>query len=146
LKRYPQDGEIATDILRVMIEIHLDAIASSANFVGGMFLAIDALTARRRTKVRRGGEKLMEGLKAADAGRQIGHAVPETDQPLGPKVEESGKIQSPDGYVLDSIEALEDWADRLSAEKARVGFILLAIGFGLDLFSKVFGNPLFFTI
>ena len=124
-------------ILHVMIEIHLDAIASSINFAGGIILAIDALKARRRTKVRRGGMKLLEGLRKTDAGGQVQPA----DIPS-----RSGQVQSADGYVLDSNEAFEDWADRLTTKKARFGFILLAIGFGLDLFSKALCNPLFFSI
>ena len=62
-------------ILHVMIEIHLDAIASSINFAGGIILAIDALKARRRTKVRRGGMKLLEGLRKTDAGGQVQPAI-----------------------------------------------------------------------
>ena len=111
-------------------------------------LAIDALKAHRRTKVKRGGQKLLEGLKRVDAAGQTqspdvaseasrlqDHAIPA----------ESGQVQSPDGYVLDSIDALEDWADRLTTQRARIGFSFLAIGFAIDLFSKAACNPLLFS-
>jgi len=132
-----------------MIEIHLGAIATSVNFVGAVILATDALRARRRTKVKRGGTKLIQGLREADAPPQIQSLGTDADSKQTPDPNmhgEAGKIQSADGHVLDSIEALEDWADRLTAERARVGFFLLVIGFGLDLFSKILSNPLLFSI
>jgi hypothetical protein len=46
-----------------MVEIRLDAIASSINFVAGIVLAIDALTVPWKTKVIRGWEKFFEGLE-----------------------------------------------------------------------------------
>jgi hypothetical protein len=127
-----------------MIDVHLDALASSVNFIGGIFLAIDALTARRRTKVKRGATKLVQGLAQEDAKDKMSAGAGQPPAPAAPT--RSEKIQSPDGEILDSIEALENWADKLSTKRARTGFILLAIGFGLDLFSKVFYNPLFFSI
>jgi hypothetical protein len=132
-----------------MIEIHLDAIATSVNFVGAVFLAIDALRARRRTKVKRGGAKLIKGLTEADAPPKVQSLGRDaySEQTPDPNMHvEAGEIQSADGHVLDSIDALEDWADRLTAERARIGFLLLVVGFGLDLLSKVFSNPLLFSI
>ena len=140
-------------ILLFMIEIHLDALASAVNFAGGIVLAKDALSARRRTKVKRGGEKLIEGLQNTEATDETRHPhsneVIEKENKLDPdgdQAVESVKVQDPQGNIIDSIKALEDWADRLTMEKARLGFILLAIGFGLDLFSKIFWNPLFLSI
>jgi hypothetical protein len=136
-----------------MIEIHLDAVASAINLAGGIVLAKDALSARRRTKVKRGGEKLIEGLQNIEATDETRHpdgneVIEKEDKPDPDAIQaaEPGKIQDPEGYVIDSVKALEDWADRLTMEKARLGFILLVIGFGLDLFSKIFWNPLFLSI
>jgi hypothetical protein len=143
-----QPGSFA-DIVLLMIEVHLDAIASSVNFLGGIFLAIDALTAHRRTKVKRGGAKLVEGLQQAEARDKMSaqSATAATGQPPAPAAPARPEnIQSPEGQILDSIEALENWADKLTAKRARTGFFLLAIGFGLDLFSKLFSNPLLFSI
>jgi hypothetical protein len=121
-----------------MIEIRLDAIASSINFIGGIILAVDALTVRRRTKMKRGGQKLLEGLQKIGEEGQI-------QSPGGNKVAEPAGIQDPDGNLIGSVEALEDWADRLTTRKARTGFICLVVGFGLDLISKALCNPLFFS-
>lgn len=107
-----------------MLNLHLDAVASLLNFIAGIVLATDALRARKRTKIKRGGEKLVEGLKERGDG---------------------GLIVDPSGNALNDIPSLENWADRRTVTGARVGFWLLAAGFGLDLFSKLFSNPLLFS-
>ena len=103
-----------------MIQIRLDAIASSFNFVAAVMLAIDALTARRRTLIKRGGAKLIEGLQ---------------------KTGENDLALDSSGRPLNNTDALEDASDRRTTKTARTAFVLLLIGFGLDLFTKVCSNP-----
>jgi hypothetical protein len=107
-----------------MIDIHLDAAASAVNFFGSIVLAMDALRARRLTMIKRGGEKLVEGIR------------------------KTGKIDlifDPAGNPLNDNESLEDSAVQRTAARARLGFIMLAGGFALDLISKIFCNPLLFS-
>lgn len=49
-----------------------------------------------------------------------------------------------DGAAFNSPQALEDWADRLTTMRARWGFLLLALGLGIDLWTKSLSNPLLF--
>jgi hypothetical protein len=131
-----------------MVDVHLDSVASCINFIAALVLAFDALTATRRTKIRRGGQKLLEGLKKEEAKSQtqMGEATPQQEQKQGSDAPaELGKVQSPDGYAIDSPAALEDWADRVMTKKARWGFALLVLGFGLDLWAKIACNPLIFS-
>lgn len=131
-----------------MVDVHLDSVASCINFIAALVLAFDALTATRRTKIRRGGQKLLEGLKKEEANSQtqVRESTLQPEQKSGSDAPaELDKVRSPDGYAIDSIAALEDWADRLTTRKARWGFALLALGFGLDLWAKIVCNPLIFT-
>ncbi|WP_433970194.1 hypothetical protein [Tunturiibacter gelidiferens] len=105
-----------------MVDIHLDALASTINFVAGIVLALDAFTAKWKTGVVRGWERLFEVLKAAGKPDIL-------DDPSGkPATSQSG----------------EDWADRRTRKLAVFGFLLLALGFALDIYSKVAGNPSLF--
>jgi hypothetical protein len=107
-----------------MIDIHLDAVGSAVSFFGSIVLAMDALRAKRLSMIKRGGEKLVEGIK------------------------NTGKIDlifDAAGNPLNDKESLEDSAVQRTTARARLGFILLAGGFALDLISKVFCNPLLFS-
>jgi hypothetical protein len=78
-----------------------------------------AFTAKLKTQVVRGWERLFEVLTAAGKPDIL-------DDPSGkPATSESG----------------EDWADRPTRKLAVFGFLPLALGFALDLYSKVAGNP-----
>jgi hypothetical protein len=107
-----------------MIEVKLDAVASAINFIAGVVLAIDALTAPWKSKVVRGWEKLFEGLK-----KRGDHDI----------------LEDSSGKASNSSQSGADWADRRTKRLALVGFIILAGGFALDLFSKVVCNPLLFS-
>jgi hypothetical protein len=107
-----------------MIEVKLDAVASAINFIAGVVLAIDALTTPWKSKVVRGWGKLFEGLKKR-GDRDI--------------------LEDSSGNASNSSQAGVDWADRRTKRLALVGFIILAGGFALDLFSKVVCNPLLFS-
>src|SRR5450756_1667697 len=101
-----------------MIDIHLDALASTVNLAAGIVLAFDAFTAKWKTQVVRGWERLFEGLLAAGEPDIL-------DDPTGkPATSQSGT----------------DWADRRTRRLAVFGFLLLAMGFALDLYSKVIAN------
>jgi hypothetical protein len=106
-----------------MVEVRLDAVASSINFIAGVVLAIDALTASWKTKVVRGWEILFEGIK---------------------KRGDKDLLDDPEGNPSNSSQSGANWADRRTRKLALVGFILLAGGFALDIFSKVVRNPLLF--
>ena len=115
------------------IEIHLDAVASLITFGGGTLLAVDVLTVGSRTRLRRGGEKLLEGLKKEETSDEDHNE------------HKQNPLQTPDGEAFDSDRALEDWAGRLRTRTAVWGFVLLACGLGFDLFTKVVCNPLLFS-
>ena len=107
-----------------MVEFRLDALASTLNFIGGAILAVDALTAGRRSKARRGMSILVE------AANHLG---------------EKDLLSDPQGHPLKNESSIERWVDWRTMRAARIGLALLAVGFGLDLYSKVFQNPLFFS-
>jgi hypothetical protein len=109
-----------------MVEVKLDAVASSINFIAGVFLAIDALTAPWKAKVVRGWEILYEGIKKR-------------------KTAPKDLLADPDGKPSNSSQSGANWADRRTRKLALIGFLLLAGGFALDIFSKVVCNPLLFT-
>jgi hypothetical protein len=111
-------------ILPVMVEIRLDAVASSISCLAGIVLAIDALTVRWKTKVVRGWTKLFEGLE---------------------KTGDENLVVDSAGKPSNTARAGEDWADRRTRKLAVFGFLLLAGGFALDIFSKVVCNPLIFS-
>jgi hypothetical protein len=107
-----------------MLEIRLDAVASALNFSAGVLLAIDALTAPWKTKVVRGWEKLFEGIAGSGDG---------------------DLVVDPAGNPSNQSYSGAEWADRRTRKLALTGFIILAGGFGLDIFSKIFCNPLLFS-
>jgi hypothetical protein len=131
-----------------MIEIRLDVAASFLNFLGGGVLAFDALTASRRTKVKRGGEKLSQAIEKSEQKNPVLGAgdiplsspSPETIE----KSEEENPAIGPGDLPLTS-RSLENWADNRTIWAARIGFCLLTAGCGLDLYSKMICNALLFT-
>jgi hypothetical protein len=111
----------------MIIEIHLDAVASALNFSGGLVLALDALSSVRRTRIRRGALRIVSVLgKANSSAKQI-------------------PIQTTDGSDLDSPEKVDDWMDRMTNRNALIGFVLLTLGFGSDFFAKAIFNPSLFS-
>jgi hypothetical protein len=99
-----------------MLSIHLDTIASGFTFAGGVVLAIDALCVRRRIKQRRGTETLVEAIK---------------------KFGDNDLVYDPNNTPLNTRGAIEDWFAERTLRFAWIGFILLSVGFGLDLFCKL---------
>jgi hypothetical protein len=106
-----------------MVEIRLDAVASSINFIAGLVLVLDALTAPWKTKVVRGWSRLYEGLA---------------------KLKNKELLEDPAKNPANNARSGEDWADRRTRKMALIGFLLLAAGFAVDLYSKVICNPLLF--
>jgi hypothetical protein len=106
-----------------MIDVHLDAVASLLNFGAAVFLALDALSAQRRSLIREGTEKFLKGLKS---------------------IGETGAVVDQAGNPLKDAQSFEKWLNGRTTKIARIGFGLLLAGFGLDLYSKLIWNPLLF--
>jgi hypothetical protein len=75
-----------------MVEVKLDAVASSINFIAGVFLAIDALTAPWKAKVVRGWERLYGGIKKRKTAKDL--------------------LDDPQGKPSNSSQSGANWADR----------------------------------
>lgn len=78
------------------------SLASSVNWVGSIILAINALTAPRRTKMNRGAQRLIKGMKIVNQGDEVesGSARAQNDQLSTEHAEEQGEVQSPDGHEI----------------------------------------------
>ena len=104
-----------------MLEIRLDAVSSCLNFAGGAVLSLDALMVRSRTKQKHGAAKFVSAAREA-AEKEL--------------------LRNSAGHPINSTRSIQDWFDEETFRLALIGFVLLLFGFGLDLFCKVFANPL----
>ena len=84
----------------------LEITASALGFLGGAFLSLDALSAVTRVREEKGKEAVQHALRSAGVER------------------------------MTSAYALRLWFARKSVLWARIGFVLLTIGFFLDLIAK----------
>jgi hypothetical protein len=103
-----------------MLEIRLDAIASCLNFAGGVTLAVDALSVQSRTRQEHGANRFIS------AAQEVG----DTDL-----------LKDHVGKPINSNRSIQNWFNRGTFRLAVSGFVLLVLGFGLDLFCKVFADP-----
>lgn len=97
----------------------LDVLASGFTFVGSVVLALDALFAKQTLTQRRGLEKLVGA--ASDAG-------------------EPALFRRPDGRPLSDGAQVDEWIAARSSHYGLWGFILVAVGFALDLISKLLSS------
>lgn len=104
------------------MNLHLDALASLLNFLGGSLLAIEALRIRQAAKERRGTEIL---LNAINRNNQA--------QP-----DEAMTIYDEQQTPLQTRDAIEDWFAKRSSRYAWIGFCFISAGFALDLAIKLF--------
>jgi len=86
-----------------------------ASFAGGLMLSWDALTVQRRIKIEAGAHKLQDILNNAGLGDQL---------------------KDRRGQSLKSEERLQLWLARRSLPWTQLGFILMTLGFLLDLVSS----------
>jgi hypothetical protein len=105
------------------MQFHLDVLASISNFAGGLLLALEALNIRSAVKERRGTEALLDAIKRNNEKKP----GPSEDLPIYDDSE----------TPLRTREAIEEWFAKRSSKYAWVGFVFLALGFGLDLISKL---------
>ena len=96
-----------------------EIIVTILNFSGATVLCIDALRIKRSGKERIGAEKLVQHLESIGKGELL------TDK---------------DGNPLNSKEVLEEWLGRRTEQLGWTGFVLLALGFLLDLIVKLIAS------
>ena len=94
----------------------LEILVPILNFSGAAILCVDALRIKRNIKVKAGAEKLVQYLRS---------------------VGESNLITDERGKPLDSQRALDEWLAGLTLRLGWVGFVLIALGFLLDLITKL---------
>ena len=107
-----------------MANIHLDALSSLLSFIGAAVLSVDALRIRRKAKQKRGMEKLVEAIRRSGA---------------------DGVLYDDNGTPLETAKDIEGWFSGREFRMALGGFLLLAVGFALDIFCKTVCNPLLFA-
>lgn len=95
----------------------LEILVSALNFAGAAILCLDALRIRRNLKEKAGAEKLVQYM------RSVGQSKLLTDER---------------GNPLDSERAVDDWLAGRTLRLGWFGFVLIAIGFLLDLIIKLF--------
>jgi hypothetical protein len=93
--------------------ISFELFGAILSFLGGAFLSIDALRARRRIRVESGAKAFMKILDAHD---------------------KKDLLTDDDGKPLSSETALQLWLARQSTRWAWVGFLLMTAGFVLQIF------------
>src|SRR5262245_27392056 len=94
----------------------LEILVPILNFSGAAILCVDALRIKRNVKEKAGAEKLVQYLQS---------------------VGKPGLITDERGKPLDSKPAIDEWLAGRTLRLGWVGFILLALGFFLDLLIKV---------
>jgi len=94
----------------------LEISSSLVAFVGGALLTRESLRVRGRIRAESGLERLRQILEAERAG---------------------GVLTDKDGKSLDSKEALQLWFAERTVRYSWVGFILVSLGFILDLIAKL---------
>ncbi len=91
----------------------LEIAASSLGFLGGALLSLDALSAVTRVREAKGQEAVQAALQKA-----------------------GGTYADQDGRRIASPYAARLWFARRSVLWARLGFVLITLGFFLDLLAK----------
>jgi hypothetical protein len=94
----------------------LEILVPILNFSGAAILCVDALRIKRSIKEKAGAERLVQYLRS---------------------VGQSGLIRDEQGRLLDSHRALDEWLARRTLRLGWIGFVLIALGFLLDLINKV---------
>jgi hypothetical protein len=84
------------------------------SFLGGATLSLDALTVRRRIKIEAGAQQL---------------------QAIFAKVGLENQLKDGRGRALNDNEVLQLWLAKRSLPWTQVGFILMTLGFLVDLFN-----------
>jgi hypothetical protein len=95
----------------------LEIVGSSANFLGGVVLLIDALRVRSNIETEGVAEDFLNALEAAGAADR---AVSKQRQPLA------------------TAEDVKKWLSKWSLGRAWVGFALMIAGFGCEIASHFF--------
>jgi hypothetical protein len=96
------------------MRIPLDLVGSILNFIGGAFLTWDALTVRKKIKGESGIRDLQEALEKKGAGDLLTH----------------------DGHPLGNEQTFQVWLSLPSLVRTKIGFLLITVGFLLDLITK----------
>jgi len=94
----------------------IEIASSLVAFAGAAFLTYESLVVRRRIRAQSGLERLRDILNKEGAGKVL-----------------TGKH----GESLDSTEALQLWFAERTVRYSWVGFILVSLGFVLDLVAKL---------
>jgi hypothetical protein len=94
----------------------LEIIVPIFNFSGAAILCIDALRIKQNIKEKVGAKELLDYLQAFN---------------------KPGAVRDEQGKPLDSQEAIDKWLAHRSLQFGWIGFILLALGFLLDLIAKL---------
>lgn len=94
----------------------IEIFSSALAFAGGVFLTIESLCVRSRIRAQSGLDRLRDILDKTNAGKVL------TDK---------------HGKSLDSKGALQLWFAERTVRYSWVGFILVTLGFVLDLIAKL---------
>jgi hypothetical protein len=94
----------------------LEILVSIINFFGAAILCADALRIKRSVKEKAGAEKLVQYLRSAG---------------------KSDLISDEKGKPLDSQHALDEWLAGRTLRLGWVGFMLITLGFLIDLIAKL---------
>jgi hypothetical protein len=102
-----------------MLAKSLGVLSSVFNLSGGIILAMDALRQRKRVSAERGAEQFLDIVKRHNLGEDV------TDSA---------------GHQLSTAEAFKNWFADRTQHIAWIGFVLMIIGFGLDVAAKLLGG------
>ena len=95
----------------------LEIAGSTANFLGGVVLLIDALRVRRNIDTEGVASDLLNALDAQGSAE---------------------RAQNPQGQPLGTTEAVKKWLSKWSLGRAWMGFALMILGFGCEIASHFF--------